>query len=141
MPRPTIILISIILFSMIILGSTLFLGGLTQEYGVTADMQNFTTMNKINQTLDIANEMTSRVQGEESVSTQEENFLSLSYGFIWSAGQALKMVFNVGGIFKAMIIDLSNYIGLPTWFVSGLLAIISIIILASIVTAITRWPV
>jgi len=139
MPRPTTIILSFIVFGMVITGITLFLGNFTQGYNVTANTSFSETLNKVNETMDIANQMTAQVQNEESVSTQEENFLSLSYGFIWNAGQAIKLVFNSSGIIKAMINDLSSYIGLPTWFVSGILAILSIIVFAAIVTAITRW--
>ena len=136
--RPTTILISIIVFGMIILGSSLFLGNLASEYGVPANT-NFTSLQKINETIQISNEMTNQFQKEEKVSTQEESFLSLSYGYVWNAAKSLKMIFSTGKIFSAMVDDLTTFTHMPTWFSTGLLAIIAIILFSAIVGAITRW--
>ena len=134
------LLISIILFGMVLLGSSFFLGDLATSYGVTAETNYSRTLDLSKNITQIGNDMTNKVQEDETSTTSTTDTLTGAlWGFTIKTYQAIKMTFNIGKLFSAMVYDMAIYFALPVWFIDGILLIIAIVIFGVVVSAIYKW--
>lgn len=139
MTTATNIIITMILFGMVITGITVFWGDMNNNYGLPLNDNFSKTLNVINQTTSIVNNMNSMSQGQNSssLSTTEVTWYDSMQQQIYGFTSALKLMWNIPALIKSVIDDLSLIFGLPAWFTIGILAILIIIVLAAIYLALT----
>ena len=128
--RPRDILIGIILFSMFIGGAFLILGEMNAYGTQSVDMPK--TFNQINNTMNDVNQMQSKMSGS---GISVVGYLEYISGGAW---ESLKLMFNSAGYINAIISDLSDIVGVPTFFVGAIITIISITVIFGILSAIFR---
>jgi len=79
----------------------------------------------------------SKGNNASSLSTTEVTWYDASQSVVYNFIQAIKLTWNMGGIISAMISDLAGLVGLPAWFINGLLAILVVVIIGAIYYALT----
>lgn len=136
---PTGILIMIIMFGIIITGAVVSLGSISNQYGVSVNDNFSNTLTKINETQGYAQQMVGYAddRNASNVETTDTSWQDQSMRVVVSFINAFKLIWNIPGIVYSIINDLVIYVGLPGWVIPGLLAIIGLIIFASIYYAVT----
>lgn len=126
-------IVGIIVVSMVFIGFGSFMGDLGRNYGVEVNQSQFETFNKLDEIINTTAEIHGEVIGEET-STGD-----VSDNLITQGLSAIKFAMTGGiGLVRAMLLDASNWLGIPSWFVSGILAIIIIILSLVALTILTR---
>ena len=126
-------IVVLLLFVMIVLGFTTFLGGLANQYGVSTNNTQFqSTYNKINETVNLSEDI---AQGVTGSSLDESNMF---YSMSASAYGSLKLIFRAIGIFNSIVVNIAKTLSIPTWAVTLTIALIGVLITFMIIKAIFR---
>jgi len=128
---PRDILISIIMFSVFVVGAFLIVGSMFGSYGVPYS-DNSTIYNKISEVTATTNIM------QDSLSSSGASPVGFLEYISTGAWQSLKLLINSGAIIKAVIESIGNEYNIPSVFILGFMAVVSITILFGIISAIFR---
>jgi len=128
---PRDILISIILFSMFVVGGFFILGSMAGSYGVPYS-DNSSLYNKMNEVTQTTNIM------QSSLSSSGASPIGFLEYISTGAWQSLKLIINSGGNIKTVVEQIGNDYNIPSFFIYGLLAIVSITIIFGIISSIFR---
>jgi hypothetical protein len=115
--------LAIIAVSMFALAMTGLMVDLSSKYGVPVNQSYPETYNKMQQILNDTNQIGEAVTGDAETSA-----LSQSDALLQQGGAAIKTSFGGISLIGAMLRDVSNFIGLPTWFVGGVIAMIIVVL-------------
>ena len=116
------------------MGAPGFLTSMMHEYGSEV---SFAGMNNTIREMDVVLESVNETEKGISTSTITESTPSESWSNqVWST---LKLAFKPGLVFKAMLIDLSNAVGLPSWAVVLVGAIFTILIVYAFISVLKGW--
>lgn len=129
---PRDILISVILVSMFVVGAGLFLGDMGSRYAVQYDNNWSNTYNAVN---NISSDLNTQRNSLQATGASPVGFLEYISTGAW---QALTMLFNSSYLIKAMVEDFGNRLNIPTIFIGGFLAIVTIGIVFALISAIFR---
>ncbi len=123
-------MIGIILFSMIIIGTTTFLGGFTDPYDVEVEPGWEDTYDFVGNMTDIGSEMT------DTLESKETNWVisGLRMGY-----SVLKSVLKLPQFMASILGNMGGRLHLPEWVTNYIIVIITIIILFIIAAALVRW--
>lgn len=135
MGQMKVIIISLLLFSGVVMGMTSFYGDLSSTYGKNPNMSNLTSLN---QTLVIQNDI-KQYKGAVEDQSITGDFLDVPLTIVTGVYNILKMFLNSINIFGSLIFSINNTLQLPDWFVGIVISIITIIIVLTIVSAIMKW--
>jgi len=119
------LMIAVITFGILFGGLVYVYSEYQQEYNFTTDSELNGTMQQINQTSELTQQMTGRLQNESSGSF--DNVVSAGFN-------SLRMSFGLIGILESMISSLSTIFGIPPWIVTAFMILVSIIILSAIIS-------
>lgn len=128
---PRDILVSLILFSVFIVATAGLIGSVYPLYGAS----NVSMSNTYNTVTDVSNDLNTMQSKVEASGASPVGFLEYISTGAW---QALKLTTNSIGIFKAIIEDIGNEFGVPPIFIVGFIAIFTIIVIFTIISAIFR---
>lgn len=128
--RPENIIIGIIILSMVVIGFTGLVGELKGDYGVSVDTSFNGTYGKID-------DMTSKTQ--ELANSTKGNQLSSAYEISAGGLSAISLLWDSLGLLNTMLEELSVEIGLPTWFIGGVIAILTVILIFIIINYTFRY--
>ena len=123
-------IIGIILFSMIIIGSTSFLAGFNQNYNIEVEPGWEDTYNFIDNMTDIG------VDTTEILESKDTNWVlsGLRMGY-----SVLKGTFQLPKFMAETLGNMGTRLHLPPWVTNHVVVIITIIIIFIIVAALVRW--
>jgi len=125
--------VGIIAMSMLALAASTFMIDLSTFYGVPINSQAYPeTYNKLNEMLNVSNQIGIGVTGD-TTSTG-----STSDALLQQGTSAVKIAFSTIGVFKALLIDSTNALGLPWWFGAGVVAMILVILGLLAIAIITK---
>ncbi len=115
---------------MIIIGSTAFLGGFTDNYNIEVEPGWEDTYNFIDNMTDIGIDTT------EILESKDTNWVlsGLRMGY-----SVLKGVFKMPQFMATTLGNMGTRLHLPTWVTNSIVVIITIIIIFIIVAALVRW--
>jgi len=128
---PRDVLISIVMFSVFVVGAFLVVGSMFGSYGIPYT-DNSTVYNKVSAITDDVNIM------QDSLSSSGASPVGFLEYISTGAWQSLKMLINSGAIIKTIVETIGNEYNIPSIFVMGFLAITTIIILFGIISAVFR---
>jgi len=118
----TTLTVAIIFMSMFALAIGAFMVDLSSNYQVPINQSYTNTYQKLNEITNITNEINAEVIGDSSTS-------STSSEALFQQGQsAVLLSFGGIGLIGAILQDGAEVIGLPYWFIGGILAIIIVIL-------------
>lgn len=128
------IMIGIVVGLAVLIGFMAFYTDMAGHYGVTT---NTTWMNTYNSTYDEMNSLASKQMNKTAGSSISESsvFATMSRG----AYTAMKTTLAVPRMIINMLTDVSNRFNLPTWFVSMVITIISLLLIWAIISAVFRY--
>ena len=123
-------MIGIVLFSMVIVGTTAFLGGFTDPYDVEVEPGWEDTYDFVDNMTDIGSEMTS------SLESSETNWVisGLRMGY-----SVLKSVLKLPQFMASILGNMGARLNLPPWVTNYVVVIITIIIVFIIAASLVRW--
>jgi hypothetical protein len=128
------ILITALLICAVSMGLLGFYGGmaLTPSSGITAS--NLTSFYVINNITEKANNISTTFQNASASNPQSGLYvLTAPVQFIIGAAQAGMLVFDMPNLFNAMVVDVAAPMGIPSWIVGVVEAIILIIVIFAII--------
>jgi len=121
-------LIGLFIITAIVLGTTGFIAELQLNTGTQVNASYNATYDKLNQTLQIANQTSSQLEDESISST------ALQAGLL-SGYPILKIIFNSYGTMIALIHDVAVDLSLPPWIPVLILGIVSITLIFALINA------
>lgn len=135
----TSVIITILLFGVMITGIILFMGDLYGNYGVISTTDFSNTMQAVNRTMDIANDMSFQAKGSNlsTVETSETSWYDIGQKTVVGFVGAFKLAWNIPSIIVSIVADLNTNVGIPPAIIYVILAIIGVLIFAAIYYAIT----
>lgn len=128
----TSLVIGVIIVSMLALGLGSFMADLSSTYGVPMNQTYVNTYAKLNEISNITNNINDQVISD-STSTGDVAETLLSQG-----GASIKLSLSGIGLIGAMLQDASGELGLPSWFVGGILGIIIVSLAFLAITVLTK---
>lgn len=130
------IIIMVLIFGMLVMGISEFTLGMTESYGVSENItSNLTTFNN--------SRMRGHIDDMNSAmnNTQPTGFSPLDAGI--TTGQLLisfiNVVLDVPATIQNIIFDASQILGLPEWAFMTVIAILLVLFIFGIVSAITKY--
>lgn len=133
--KPSTILIAVVIFSTFVVASSLMMADLANKYSTPFDSSWNGTYNQVNS---VATDMQS-AQGAISASgASPTGFLDLISN---GAYQTVKLTMNSGSLIKAMVEDAGNRYNIPPIFLASFIAIVTIVIVFGIASAVFRIPI
>ena len=127
------VIISIVLFSLIVIGFTLPMTELATTYSVSFNSSYQSTYNRI-EDISNATDTSYKAFQEDKVeeTSQGVNWLKASY-------KALKLIFIAPTIMLSLMNNIALDIGLPQWSITGLFTIMLISIIFMVSSAVIKW--
>lgn len=133
------LMITIVTISMLITGTTVFMADVVSEYSI-AGAEDYSSISKLNR---MSND-TAGMSGLLQNTTADPSIID--YARSWATGgwAALQIVFNAGDITTTMASETVESLpievqgGLTSWFLPGILTIVSLIIIFAILAIIFR---
>lgn len=140
MARPSHIIITAILFSLVGIGLFTFAGKLGDNYGKSLPSNYSHTQTQLNKLLSnttgLGDRLEEKVQQSGGFSVTDAGIVLL--GSIWSI---IKMPIEMISFLSAIIKDIDMVAGLniPSWFISAIISMIVVAIVFAILSAILKW--
>lgn len=137
------IIISILLVSGIVLGSTTFLINLTSNYDQNVDLSSLNkTYDRMNATSNEVNDLATEILDFELDNLVD--FIAIPYKLIQIGWKSAKTVFLSWGTVDAMVSDTAkglsdNGLILPGWFVTIIMGVFIITIVSILIFAFFKW--
>ena len=116
---------------MFVVGGFFILGSMAGSYGVPYS-DNSSLYNKMNEVTQTTNIM------QSSLSSSGASPIGFLEYISTGAWQSLKLIINSGGNIKTVVEQIGNDYNIPSFFIYGLLAIVSITIIFGIISSIFR---
>jgi len=129
---PRNLLITILLFSLVVVGLGSATLSMASQYGTTYDDSWSATYNKIN---NITTDMNTAETQLQASGASPVGFLEYISTGAW---QSLKLIANSGSLVKVMAEDTGNRYNIPPLYINVLLAIVSVTIIFGIISAVFR---
>lgn len=140
------LIISLVLFSAIIIGMTSFYGELTRPEYLAAYGLNSTQIDAINPdnlaSENVTNLITEKVEGIEDALRSRPTGIStvdVAWGYINAGLSAVTLPLDAIAYFQNIITDSFQIIGIPGWFGTIIIVIITIIIVFNVLSAYMKW--
>lgn len=139
------LIVSILLLSMILLGSTTYLSSLGEGYNQEVDVSGFNkTSQRLNTTRMLVNDTRNKVMEMKLEKPTIATAFLVPYKMIQVGWNVMRMVFNAVGTIEAIFSDLTTTsaesgIPLPPWVAPTILAVIVVSLIILIVEAFVRW--
>lgn len=114
--------IAVIMVSMVVLGYTAWVTELSVNYGIPVNMSLPNTANKLLEITNLTNEINNQVVNDDT--TAGDPLAS----FASQGATAVKISLSGVSLVRAMLLDSSEYLGVPSWFVTSLIAILLLIL-------------
>ena len=124
--------LAIIMVSLCAVGFGAFMVDLGATYGVPIDPAYSNTYDKTNEILNKSNQITQTVSG--NIATTD----SISDIWVLQGTSAIQLGLQGTSLIKAMLLDAANIIGLPYWFIGGVLAMILVVLGYLAISALSR---
>lgn len=126
------ILVMVLLFSAMGIGTTIFYTSLYSNYGVTAP-ENMASFNATESVLNITSDMQSQL-------TIEISDPSTWLNFVWIGFNALQLILNIPAIMGSIIADIFGiqYFVYFGWFVAIAVGIVAIVVIFALINALTK---
>lgn len=139
-------LVSLLLFSGVIIGMSSFYGSLTDSnnlaaYGMNADQinsiapQNLRSRNVINNITGISNDISNNLGANKLDTTLTD----AAFGYIAAGLNSIRLVFASFSLWITLISDSIVFIGLPQWFLDFSVALITVLAIMSLLAAYLKW--
>lgn len=136
MPELRNLLITLLLFSAVIIGISNFSADLAKKYGVTIqDVSGMSSIEKIqNETKDLEQTLrSSQITG---------TFLDVPLTVLSGAYQVFKLILvSFTEIWSGFMHSVARYLFLPEWFISVVIAVVAITIIFEIISVISKYKV
>lgn len=124
------LIIVAVIFSGVIIGLSGFYTDLADSYG-----RGVTDLASFNRTREAQNEITQLKESIEGETVETGTFVDILATGVFTT---LKLVMSVPDIFSTIIADISQIVGLPSWFTTMLLSLITIVVVFQIIKAVTK---
>ena len=128
-------LIALIVFSMMILAASTALSGLHERYSFSIESQNVEMYSTLNDTKSLAYNIGDDIKGTQI--SEADSWSVLASGAL----AAVKMVLTNFVIVQNLITNIATTLGLPSFFIAGLIAIVLILIVFAIIRMIWKWDI
>lgn len=123
------IVIAVVVVSIIVMGSSIFLGETVDNYGTSINHTQFnSTFNRIDDISDDADDMEAKID-------DEGGFVDNAYGTVSGSWAVIKMMFKSLAVGKDLIYEGVAAMKLPIWFALGL-ALIAVITVVALVAGV-----
>lgn len=130
-------IIGLVLFSMVILGVSSYIGSLGGDYSKDID----TDMNSTYSQMSVISETTKTIQNETIGENAELSWTTFGNLIFKGPVRAVKLVGESLGVAEGIATDAQKTGYIPSWYAQGIFAIISITVLFLIIGAIIKWKV
>lgn len=132
------IVVMLLVVSAVLIGMSGFYVDLQNTYGVVNKTESTAFMNATNRTLQLTKDLQTNLTQSPIAQIP---ILGVGYSFVVGGWKALMVSFSVIDITTSLVTDtatLSTGVSIPTWFISILIGIITVVILFAIFSAITQ---
>jgi len=136
---PLSLTITILVFSLIILGMSNFMGDIGNNYGLANDTENLSSLSKIHETLNLTSDIQTKLVSTSTSSSSPLTDLGLF--FFNGAIDALRLLYGSIGIFASLIRDVATtntIMPIPSEVISVVVGIVMIIIVLTGLSALLR---
>ena len=140
-----VLIISVILISMVLLGSTTYLSSLQEGYGEEIDLTGFNrTLERLETQQDLADKIMGNITDMKLEKPTVATALLVPYKMIQTAWSGMKMAFNSVWTLEAIFVDAATASGdaglpIPSWVIPSVILIIVGILIVIIIEAFMRW--
>lgn len=130
--RLSAVLISLILVSMLFLGISSFVGNMTSSYGINPGNEYNDTFTKMTETSELANSVSQTVDNSTTSSTD------VIGGLTGSTFGGVKALASQNGMIYTMGQTITTKIGLPPYFLVGMISILTLLLALAIIQMIWK---
>lgn len=130
----TQLLITLVLVGIIVVGISSFYGSVGQQYGKSStDLESMSAISQVNN-------MSAALQASTNNINPAGSLFNIPFMIAAGVYQSLAIMFQIPGIFAAMITNFSLMTGLPLgWVEGGIISLLTVIIVMEIISAIMHW--
>lgn len=125
------LVIALVVFSVIVMGSSVFIGQINEDYNTTINETFNDTLNSMSYVHSSAENMSNKVD-------EEGSFDNSAYGVVSGSGTILKMMFGSLSIIKSAIYNSARLMGVPLWFAYALITIAVITFVSLVIGVLFR---
>jgi len=130
------LLLTLLLFSGIIIGLTTFMGDLANKY--SNNIQDLSELSSVQKIQEEAKKLEESLRSAQITGT----FLDIPLTVLSGAYQLFKLIItSFTQIWSGFINNIASYLFLPTWFIAIIIASVVIFILFEIISAIMKYKV
>jgi len=141
----TKMLTGLVLIALVVVGSTLFLGGFANSYPATAQNISEDNFSYFNKASAINGNMSAIAESLQSQESQQVGILETSYNIIAGAFNVIMQLFSVGDLLITLVGGygiLSSSIGIElSWAIGIIFTLILTIVTIAILKAVLKWEV
>lgn len=133
--------IGVIFFSLVITASAFLMGGFENRYSTDIDQNLYwePANESFNETFSSMSEMQATAeQMANQTQTQGLEGQGVAEALAGGTWNVIMLIWDSFGIIKDLVANIAEQLGMPSWFVIGLLAIITISIVFAIISLFTR---